>query len=109
MNPSPEEALFQLALAKPAEKRAAFLDVMCEGDAALRQRLEALLAAHEQPETLLTTQTEAARPTIKLDLADAPDEAVGQTLGRYQSCWNEGAKAAAAWSRPPCQRSQSTD
>ena len=25
-----------------------------------------------------------ARPTIKLDLADAPDEAVGQTLGRYK-------------------------
>ena len=37
MNSAPEEALFQLALAKPAEKRAAFLDVMCEGDAALRQ------------------------------------------------------------------------
>jgi len=49
MNSSPEEALFALALAKPVEKRAAFLDVMCEGDAALRQRLEALLAAHEQP------------------------------------------------------------
>ena len=50
MNSSPEEALFALALAKPVEKRAAFLDAMCEGDAALRQRLEALLAAHEQPD-----------------------------------------------------------
>ena len=47
MNSSPEEALFALALEKPAEKRAAFLEVMCEGDAALRQRLDALLAAHE--------------------------------------------------------------
>ena len=47
---------------------------MCEGDAALRQRLEALLAAHEQPETLLATQAEAARPTIKLDLADPKGE-----------------------------------
>ena len=84
MNPSPEEGLFQLALAKPVEKRAAFLDAMCEGDSALRQRLEALLAAHEQPETVLATQTETARPTIKLELADAPDEAVGQTLGRYK-------------------------
>ena len=34
MNSSPEEALFALALAKPVEKRAAFLDVMCEGDPA---------------------------------------------------------------------------
>ncbi len=33
MNPNREEALFALALEKPAEKRAAFLDVMCEGDA----------------------------------------------------------------------------
>ena len=56
---------------------------MCEGDTALRARLEALLAAHKQPETLLATQA-APRPTIKLDLADAPDEAVGQTLGRYK-------------------------
>ena len=36
MNSSPEEALFALVLAKRAEKRAAFLDAMCEGDAALR-------------------------------------------------------------------------
>ncbi len=82
MNPNREEALFALALEKPAEKRAAFLDAMCDGDAALRARLEALLAAHEQPETLLATQAEAVRPTIKLDLADAPDVAVGQTLRR---------------------------
>src|ERR1041384_7146647 len=84
MNPNREEALFALALEKPADKRAAFLDVMCEGDAALRSRLEALLAAHEQPETMLATQAETARPTSKVDLADAPDEAVGQTLGRYK-------------------------
>jgi serine/threonine protein kinase len=84
MNSSPEEALFALALAKPAEKRAAFLDVMCEGDASLRQRLEALLAAHEQPETLLATQAEALQPTMKLEIPDAPDEAVGQRVGRYK-------------------------
>ena len=84
MNPNREELLFQLALSKPAAKRAAWLDVECEGDSTLRQRLDALLAAHDQPETLLATQAEAAHPTIKLDLADAPDEAVGQTLGRYK-------------------------
>ena len=84
MNPSREEALFVLALEKPVEKRAAFLDVMCEGDSALRERLVALVAAHERPEMLLATQAGDARPTIKLDLADAPDEAVGQTLGRYK-------------------------
>ncbi len=84
MNPSREELLFQLALSKPAAKRAAWLDAECDGDAALRQRLEALLAAHEQPETLFATQADTVRPTIELDLSDAPDEAVGQTLGRYK-------------------------
>src|SRR6185369_17015273 len=84
MNPNPEEILFALALQKPAEKRATFLEVMCEGDSALHARLEALLAAHEQPDNLVPTQAEAARPTIEIDLAEAPDEAVGQTLGRYK-------------------------
>ena len=79
-----EATLFALAVEKPAGERAAFLQAVCGADQALRQRLEALLAAHEQPETVLATQTETARPTIKLDLADAPDEAVGQTLGRYK-------------------------
>ena len=84
MKPTREEALFALALEKPAENRSAFLDAMCEGDAALRARLEALLAAHDQPNTVLATQADTPRPTIKLALADVPDEAVGQTLGRYK-------------------------
>ena len=79
-----EAALFALAVKQPLGEREAFLRTVCHADKALRQRLEALLAAHDQPKTLLATQAEAARPTIKLDLADAPDEAVGQTLGRYK-------------------------
>jgi hypothetical protein len=39
MNPNREEALFHLALAKPAEKRAAFLDVNRDGDSAFHTRL----------------------------------------------------------------------
>src|SRR6266508_3360491 len=102
MNPSPmpsaqerESALFALALEKPLTERSAFLQAVCGKDNVLRQRLEVLLAAHDQPDNLVPTQAEAvrlredasalqARPTIKLDLADAPDEAVGQTLGRYK-------------------------
>ncbi len=63
MNPNREELLFQLALTKPAAERVTWLDRECGGDAALRARLDALLAAHEQPETLLATQAETARPT----------------------------------------------
>ena len=78
--PSPQEreaALFALAAEKPLSERSAFLQAVCGTDSALRQRLEALLAAHEQPEDALATATRAVKATIKLDLADAPDEAVG--------------------------------
>ena len=84
MNPNREEVLFVLALKKPADKRAVFLDVTCDGDSALRQRLEALLATHDATLNPQTTQAEASRPTIKLDLAGRPDEAVVQTLGRHK-------------------------
>jgi hypothetical protein len=85
MNPSSEEALFALVLEKPAEKRAVFLDVMCEGDPALRSRLEALLAAHEQPATELALPAAEAASTVKATaIMEQLDEAVGQTLGRYK-------------------------
>ena len=84
MNPNREELLFQLALSKPAAKRAAWLDAECEGDAELRARLDALLAAHDAPYELSPDAKPGAKATIKLDLSEAPDEAVGQTLGRYK-------------------------
>ena len=79
MNPSREEALFVLALEKPAEKRAAFLDAECEGDPALRQRLEALLTAHEEPESLA-----GPNQWLPFDDAPAPAEQVGSQVGRYK-------------------------
>jgi hypothetical protein len=84
MNSSREELLFGLALTKPAAERAAWLDRECGDDTTLRGRLEVLLVAHEQPDSLMATRTETARPTIKLDLPEGPAEAVGQTLGRYK-------------------------
>ncbi len=79
MNPSREEDLFALALELPAEKRAAFVDAECKGNPDLRQRLEALLAAHEEPESL-------AGPDkwLRLDDEAAPAEQVGSQVGRYQ-------------------------
>jgi serine/threonine protein kinase/type II secretory pathway pseudopilin PulG len=84
MNPNREAALFELALEKPAENRGAFLDAMCEGDVALRQRLAALLAAHEQTEGALAEPPSAAKATMKVELPDVPDETVGQKIGRYK-------------------------
>src|SRR6187397_2012371 len=85
MNMNREAALFALALEKPAAKRVAWVERECGDAKALRVRLEALLAAHDQPEDVLTVAKPAAKATIKLELPDVPaDEAVGQTLGRYK-------------------------
>src|SRR6516162_7040920 len=44
-----ERTIFMAALEKSTpEQRAAFLDDACAGDAALRERIEALLRSHEQ-------------------------------------------------------------
>ena len=86
MNPSPEETLFALALAKPAEKRPAFLDVMCEGDAALRQRLDALLAV---PDVRLTS---IAGTSGRVCLAEA--EVILERLVQLYDAWGKPAQTA---------------
>ena len=77
-----EEWIIRQARERPAAELAAFLDGACAGDVALRERMERLLAAHDQ--TSQATEPDAARSTLKLDIPDASDEAVGQTLGRYK-------------------------
>jgi serine/threonine protein kinase len=85
VNPTREEALFALALEKPAEKRAAFLEAVCEGDATLRQRLEALLDAHDQPGGPLAEPPQTLDSSLRLDMAALTTaEGVGQTIGRYK-------------------------
>jgi tRNA A-37 threonylcarbamoyl transferase component Bud32/tetratricopeptide (TPR) repeat protein len=86
MNPEPqrEEALFQAAAQLTGSARAAFLDAMCEGDAALRAHIEALIAAHEQSEGVLAEPASPAKGTMKIEFTDVPDEAVGQKIGRYK-------------------------
>ncbi len=50
MHPDPKrvEAVFAAALEKATAERQAYLDEVCAGDGALRQRVEALLKAHER-------------------------------------------------------------
>jgi serine/threonine protein kinase/WD40 repeat protein len=80
-----EETLFRTAVQLAAAERACFLDRECAGDSALRERLEALLAAHDQPDTVFGTGAGVPRPTISLDLSrDLADDLVGQTAGRYK-------------------------
>ena len=49
-----EDTIFATALELASgEERAAYLDRACAGDPALRVRVEALLAAHGRPDSLL--------------------------------------------------------
>ncbi|HMO66672.1 MAG TPA: serine/threonine-protein kinase, partial [Verrucomicrobiota bacterium] len=87
MQPDPqhEAALFQAAVQLADNARAPFLDHACQGDAALRQRLAALLAASEQTDGALADEPAGpADTTIKIEPADIQDEAIGQKIGRYK-------------------------
>ena len=48
----------------------------------MRARLEALLVAHDQPEPIMDAPV--ARATMKIELAEVPDEAIGHKIGRYK-------------------------
>ncbi len=55
-----EVAVLNAALELPTAERAAYLDGVCAGDPALRQRVEALLEAHEQAGSFMDAPAHAA-------------------------------------------------
>lgn len=68
-----EETLFEAALALPDAERGAFLDRECRGDKLLRARVEALLAAHAAPDSILgNTSSIVADVTAHCPSADGP-------------------------------------
>jgi serine/threonine protein kinase/cytochrome c5 len=70
------EAVFEAALAlETATQRSDYLGRACP-EPALRREVEALLSAHEKPDSVF------AEKTVRVDVARS--EAVGQTLGRYK-------------------------
>src|SRR5512140_1981829 len=86
--PSPQEReaeLFESALEKNGAERDAFLQGIAASDPALRARVRALLAAHEQGGDVLAGAADrACRTRTGEDEDPSPDEAVGQTIGRYK-------------------------
>src|SRR5664280_2866359 len=80
----PEVTILNAALEFRGLERAAYLDKACAGDAVLRQRVEALLRAHEQAENFLDA------PPAGLDFKrTAPvnmprTEKPGDKIGRYK-------------------------
>ena len=82
-----ERELFEAAVDLPPADRPAFLDGHCGGDAAMRCRLDALLAKHDRAGSFLEEPVvpgvAAGDPVMKA--ADLPPDSAGQTLaGRYK-------------------------
>jgi tetratricopeptide (TPR) repeat protein len=67
-----EESLFQEALSRPPEERAAFLDAACADRPQLRASVEALLAAYEKSGHVLDRPPEVPSPTVDPDPSQAP-------------------------------------
>lgn len=73
-----EEMLFHEARQKPVGKRTAFLQDACGGDDVLRARVESLLLADDNPDSLLEPQPPATSASSSLS------EAPGQMIGPYK-------------------------
>ncbi len=85
-----EVVVFANARRLPEAERAPYLDKACEGDAALRRRVEELLRAGEAAEGFLEepapgAQRPEAAVAAALDInVAAPGESVGDRIGRYK-------------------------
>src|SRR5262249_43339702 len=75
-----EESIFAEALEKKGAARAAFLDVHCRNDVELRQRLEALLRASDNPDPFL----EAPAPVFAATVEEPITERPGTVIGSYK-------------------------
>ena len=78
-----EESLFESALALLPEQRAAYLDKECGADAALRERVAALLKAYGQSDGFLEGPP-AAGPAGTRVVGAPPAENPGDMIGRYK-------------------------
>ena len=79
--PQSARDLFLAALERPPAERAVYLEAACAGDAALRQRVEALLAAHDEPGAFLSEAQPPPAGDATVALAGSAAGAV--VAGRY--------------------------
>jgi len=64
-----EEEIFQVAADMLAPERAAYLATACEGQPALRQRIERLLASHDDGGFMQRSSDRNDSPELKAELA----------------------------------------
>jgi eukaryotic-like serine/threonine-protein kinase len=76
-----EETIFHQALQQPAGERDRFLEQACAGDPALRRHVDALLRAHDNPESLFDPPEPGLAPTISEPI---PAALPGAVIGPYK-------------------------
>ena len=74
--------LFQSALERAPEERAAFLDESCHGDEGMRREVESLLTSHERAENFIEVPAFEVAPELATN--DSADALVGKLIGHYR-------------------------
>jgi Serine/threonine protein kinase len=73
--------VFNAAVEQPPDERAAFLERSCDGDEALRRKVELLLKYHDTSGDFIKSPAFEVAPEL---LAGDPETLVGQHLGCYR-------------------------
>ena len=73
--------IFNLAVEQPPNERAAFLERRCDGDEALRRKVELLLKYHDKSGDFIKAPAFEAAPEL---LAGDPDRLIGLHIGCYR-------------------------
>src|SRR5215831_13951278 len=73
--------LFQSALERAPEERAAFLDESCHDDEGMRREVESLLTSHDRAENFIEVPAFEVAPELATN--DSADALVGKLLGHY--------------------------
>jgi eukaryotic-like serine/threonine-protein kinase len=73
--------VFNAAVEQPPDERAAFLERSCDGDKALRRKIELLLKYHDTSGDFIKSPAFKAAPEL---LAGDPQALIGQNLGCYR-------------------------
>ena len=89
-DPKRVQAVFLATAEQAVSDRAAFLDRECGADAELRQRVEALLQSHDDPDSFLDQVTGQPSPTID----QPPLERPGTRIGPYKLLREDRRRAA---------------
>src|SRR6476619_826360 len=76
------EEIFHAALDQESDRVCALLDAACEGDEALRRKVEALLASHQRAGSFI--ETTVAGIATKIIENEQADLLVDQTIGHYK-------------------------